>query len=187
MLIFTGVSFDLLGDSTLPMTSYDQMIEEAARFIIACYNLTGKTTLTEARVEAWKTKMRRSALEPPKLCSLPPTSEAFRQNALRAHYQLAAWRNGLQPNPPSLDPTDHGWSRVEGTTKLIPTIVPLNNALAPAELLKVIKCGCESSSPCSTKRCGCRSQKLTCTLFCVCRGGDACGNKIETFAEPRAP
>ncbi|MES9881940.1 MAG: hypothetical protein ABW185_13765 [Sedimenticola sp.] len=170
-----------MGDPTLPMTSYDMVTEEAARFVIACYNLTGKTTMTEARIAAWKIKMRKSSLEPPKLCSLPPTSAAFHQNALRAHYQVAVWRNALEPNPPSLDPTDHGWSRQEGTTKLVPTIVPCDNPLAPVELLKVIKCGCESSSPCSTNRCGCKSQHLACTLFCVCKGSDICRNDTEPF------
>lgn len=178
LLYSTGaVSFKLMGDATLPMASYNRMLEEAVQFILACYNLTSKHTLTDARVEAWKAKMRRSTLEPPKLCSLPPTSAAFCQNALRAHYQLVVWRNALEPNPPSLDPTDHGWSHLEGSTKLMPTIIPHNTPLAPKELLKVIKCGCDTSTPCATKRCGCKSQGLSCTLFCVCKGGDVCRNK----------
>ena len=130
-----GVAFRLLGDSALPMTSYHQMIEEASQFILApaytCYNLTGNRNLTEARVDAWKTKMRRSTLEPPKLCALPPTSEAFRENVLRGHYQLAIWLNALEINAPALNPLEHGWSRVEGTTKLTPTIVPPDTPLAP--------------------------------------------------------
>ena len=32
----------------------------------------------------------------PKLCTLPPTAEAFAQNVLRAHYQLAQWYSALQ-------------------------------------------------------------------------------------------
>jgi hypothetical protein len=153
------------------------MLQEATVFILACYSQTGKKTLTEARTDVWKTKMRKSALEPPKLCSLPPTSAAFRENALRAHYQVAVWRNALQTHPPLLDPTHHGWSHIEGSTRITPTIVPLDTPLAPEDLLKVIKCGCDSNTPCSTKRCGCKSQGIECTLFCVCKGGDACKNK----------
>ena len=158
------------------MTAYHKMIDEATAFILACYHLSGRMTLTEARVDAWKTKMRKTALEPPKLCSLPPTTPAFRENALRAHYQLAVWRDALHQSPPSLTATDHGWSRVEGHANITPTIVPLGTPLAPMELLKVIKCGCDSNKPCSTNRCGCKAHVMKCTFFCVCRGGDACSN-----------
>ena len=146
--------------------SYNQMLQEAAVFILACYSQTGKTTLTDARIEAWKTKMRRSALEPPTHCLLPPTSAAFRENALRAHFQVAVWRNALQTHPPLLDPTDHGWSHTGGSTRITPTIVPVATPLAADDLLKVIKCGCDNNTPCSTKSCGCKSHAISCTLFC---------------------
>ena len=70
--------------------------------------------------------MRKNILEPPKLCSLPPTSASFYQIALRAHYQLALWRNALDPHPPALAPTDPGWSSIGGSTVLLPTIIPQN-------------------------------------------------------------
>ena len=60
---------------------------------------------------------------------------------------------------------------------LIPTIVPVDTPMAQEELLKVIKCGCDSAIPCSTNRCGCKSQGLTCILFCMCKGGDTCKNR----------
>ena len=83
----------------------------------------------------------------------------------------------LQTHPPLLGPTDHGWSHTEGSTRITPTIVPLATPLAPDDLLKVIKCGCYSNTPCPTKRCGCKSHAIPCTLFCVCKGGDACRNQ----------
>ena len=158
------------------MASYPRMLEEATQFVLACYSMLGKSSLTDARVETWTNKMRRCTLESPKLSSLPPTSAAFNQNALRAHFQLAVWLNALEARPPLLNPTDHGWSQLEGSTFLTPTIIPDDIPLAPSELLKVIKCGCDSSTPCSTKRCGCKSQAVSCTLFCLCKGGDACMN-----------
>ena len=42
----------------------------------------------------------------PKLQSLPPTTEAFCQNVLRAHYQCALWKSSLHENPPQLEVTE---------------------------------------------------------------------------------
>jgi len=55
-----------------------------------------------------------------------------------------------------------------GNTALLkwscPAIVP---PLTPTDLL--IKCGCYSESPCSTKRCSCKANGLGCILFCNCK------------------
>ena len=131
--------FALLGDPSLPVTSYSQMIAEAIQFILACYNLSAET-MTEARVESWKGKMRRNTLEPP--------------NVICTYLQLAVWRRALQPNPPCLNPTDHGWSQLDDSTTLIPTVVPLDTPLAPKELIKVLKCWCSSSTSYATTRHG---------------------------------
>ena len=40
----------------------------------------------------------------PKLCSLPPTSEAFRENVKRVNLQTCIWRHAVDTDPPSLDP-----------------------------------------------------------------------------------
>ena len=154
------------------------MIDEAAKFILACYNMTEKKDLTEARIETWKLKMRERTLEPPKLSSLSPTNVAFRENALRAHHQLIKWRNSLKTTTPMLDPTLHGWKRVERRNTLVPTMVPEGTVLAPKELLKVIQCGCNSKLPCKSMKCGCKSQGLPCTLFCLCKDGSDCCNKL---------
>ena len=126
----------------------------------------------ETRVDAWNMKMSKGTLETPKLCSLPTTSPAFRENALVAHYQLAVWRDVLHQSPPSLSTTDHGWSGVEDHANITPTIVPLGTPLAPMELLKIIKCGCDSNMTCSSNRCGCKAHGIKYTMFCMCRGGD---------------
>ena len=148
------ISFRFLGDSNRPMNAYHKIRDEATAFILACYHPSGRMALTEARVDAWKTKMRKIALEPPYLCSLLTTSPAFCENAMRDHYQLAVWRDALCQSPPSLTATDHGWSGVEGHANITPTIVPLGTPLAPMEMLKIIKCGCNSNMPCSSNRCG---------------------------------
>lgn len=172
-----GVQFNVFGDSSLPMEQYHKLLAEARAFILVCYNMSGCESLNEARVKAWQNKMRRNALEPPKLCSLPPTDAAFRENALRGHLAVAVMRDCLKPDPPALAPVDHGWHHCEGSTILFPTIVPPDTPLAPGDLLKLIKCACSSDQSCATKRCSCKSNGLNCTIFCSCRGGDDCHNK----------
>jgi hypothetical protein len=159
------------------MDQYSKLFAEARAFILACYNMRDCASLNMARVQVWKNKMKRNSIEPPKLCSLPPTEAAFRENVLRAHMAVAVWRDCLKRDPPALHPTDHGWYHPEGSTMLFPTIVPQATPLAPADLLKLIKCGCCSDNPCSSKRCSCKANGLGCTLFCHCKGEEDCKNK----------
>ena len=102
------MEFRAFGDSSLPPDQYHQLIDEARAFILACYNNRECRTLNEARVNTWNKKTCRKTLEPPKLCSLPPTDNAFRENALRAHLAAAIMREAVNPDPPALTPTDHG-------------------------------------------------------------------------------
>ena len=60
---------------------------------------------------------------------------------------------------------------------LLPKIVSLGTPLAPADLLRVFKCGCSSNRPCAMKRSSCKANGLRCTIFCHCRGEDDCHNK----------
>ena len=62
-------------------------------------------------------------------------------NAPRAHIQVAAWRNFLEPNPPALDPAAHGWYVEDGSSAAVK--LPPNIAVAPDVLMKVIKCSCK--------------------------------------------
>ena len=168
---------DVFGDSLLPVEQYHRMLAEARSFIFACYKMSGCRSLNEVRVKTWQDKMRRNTLEPPKLCSLPPTEAAFRENALRGHLAVAIQRDCLKTDAPDLASTEHGWYRTEGKPFLLPKIVSLGTPLAPADLLKVFKCGCSSNRPCAMKRSSCKANGLRCTIFCHCRGEDDCHNK----------
>ena len=134
--------------------------------MLACYGQQRCHLMTEARQQMWFSKISRSKASAPKLCSLPPTSEAFKQNVARAHLQVAIWLYALDPNPPVLDPTSYGWSQDEGS----PTTVPPDTSLAPTGFLKLIKCSCRSEMPCSTNKCSCNSSDMACTPFCACQG-----------------
>ena len=145
VIILGKVSFGFFGSSTLPLSAYDKMISEAMHFILACYNMSHCQDLTQARQELWKIKMAKCLAGPPKLCSLPPTTEAFTENAKRAHLQLAVWYHALDSEPPHLDPKNHGWTRKEDSTSLCPSVIPQGTHLAPDELIRLIKCSCAST------------------------------------------
>ncbi len=98
-------SLNLLGDVNASM---EDIIRQATAFMCQCYNVPNVTMLTEARIKIWAARTgRKAASKIPKLCSLPPTSEAFEENVKRAQYQCAIWRRALQ-EPLNLDPTAYG-------------------------------------------------------------------------------
>ena len=84
--------------------------------------------------------------------SIPPTSEAFRENVLRAHVQIAVWKSALHPDPPSFDPTEYGWSSDEPSKTLTTRTLPSDVPLALPEVLELLQCGCSTDEPCSTQR-----------------------------------
>ena len=109
--------------------------------------------------------------------SLHPTYGSFKENVARAHLQVSIWRKALEPNPPAIDPLTHGWTRLRGSTSLTPTSVAEGISLVPVDILKMIKCSCDSNVPCKSKRCGCHNANMACTEFCGCGGGEACFNQ----------
>jgi len=131
--------------------------------------------MTEARQKSWSSKVSRTIGGAPKLQTLPPTTEAFTENVRRAHLQVAIWRHAGEANPPPLDPVHFGWQRDGSSLK--PVTLPEGVPTAPDDLLKVIKCSCESDIPCRTKRCGCSNANIACTEFCACAGGAGCFNE----------
>lgn len=177
-----GYSLSLMGKTE---ESINDVNKQATTFINICYGFPKCSTISEARVKSWSTKMGSShSAQPPKLCSLPPTNEAFLENVKRAHLQTCIWKNALGA-PPSLCPEKFGYYKDNVTKLLLPVTVPANVALAPSELLKLIKCTCESEMPCRTMRCGCMNSGLPCTMFCHSTN-DTClnsNNKVLTNCE----
>ena len=137
--------------------------------------------MSAVRYSIWQSKMgnKKSA---PDLKSLPPTSDAFEEHVHRAHYQAAVWRASMYAEPPTLDPSQYGWSRENVTNVLIPVPLSLDVSPAPLDVLKMIRCGCTSARPCSTNRCSCSAAKLSCSMFCGCRGADDCCNEQTRLA-----
>ena len=127
-----GHTFQHLGDLSAPL---DDALAEATVFITSCYGTKERNDLSQARVDLWSKKMgKKNITAAPPLKSIPPTSEAFRENVLRAHVQIAVWKSALDPDPPSFDPTEYGWSRDETSKTLTPRTLPADVPLAPSVL-----------------------------------------------------
>ena len=167
-------SLSYVGDIS---SSLENATKQSRYFILSCYGYPQCETMTESRQKMWSNKVSRSICSAPKLHALPPTEEAFKENAARAHLQVAIWRNASEPHPPSLNPLNYGWTKQKGSDPLSPTMVGDNVELVPSDVLKMIKCSCESDVPCKTKRCGCLNANMACTEFCTCQGGEGCFNE----------
>ena len=115
------------------------VLEQAMSFILACHG-KGFSSMSEARIKMWRKKTDiGSAL---KLCSLPPTTEAFTENAKRAHLQATQWRASIEGTVPLIDALMHGWEHDGSYLK--PTAVPEGTLSALVAVLEMIRCGCAS-------------------------------------------
>jgi hypothetical protein len=154
------------------------VVKEATLFYAACYGLKDVHDMSTLRYNVWSSKMANTKLSAaPELRSLPPTTAAFEPHVYRAHYQAAIWRAALDPNPPTLDPVQYGWSRDQTSNMLVPVPLPSGVSPAPQDVLKMIRCGCSSNRPCSTMRCSCSPARLSCSMFCGCNGMEECQNE----------
>lgn len=109
----------------------ENVIDQATKFVLACYGQSTSSSLTVARQKLWAQKVGRNKAAAPRLCSLPPTTESFKHNVLRAHLKMTIWTQALDVNPPDLEPTSYGWSKDKCSTSLVPVTVPEGVALAP--------------------------------------------------------
>ena len=152
-------------------------IQEATTFVSACYGYPESRNMSGTGHKVWKNRVGKSSKSVSNLSTLPPTTESFTENVKRAHLQACTWMYALNGDPPVLLPESYGWLRNEATQTLSPVTVPPGVEHAPEDILKLIKCLCESDSPCSSLRCGCNKARLGCTMFCVCQGEIACMNE----------
>ena len=148
-------------------------IQQSTSFISACYGQTNCSTMSETRLKVWlsKTGKRSSTL---KLCTLSPTTEAFKENVKRAHNQALIWLSLEAQNPPKLDAMEYGWVKDDQNKSLQPVTLPDKVKLAPEMVLHLIKCGCHTATPCSSRACSCNSANMKCTIFCTCYNQGCC-------------
>ena len=127
----------------------DNLMSEVTAFIAACYDSYIKRTNSKIT-------------SAPKLKSLPPT-HAFVQHVI--------WKSATQSDPPDLVPIQNGWQEGEDGATFYPITFPPDVSPAPVTILKLIKCGCSISHPCSTGRCGCVAAQMSCSMFGCCNAG----------------
>ena len=93
------------------------------------------------------------------------------------------WKPALHSGlPEAADPTKYVWQEEDG--KRAPVMLPQNAALAPVELLQMMKCGCTSTRRCSTARCKCIVAQMSCSVFCKCYAGADCNNEHTNTLVP---
>ena len=108
--------------------------------------------MNECHQRLWEQKIAKS-FDAPKLCSLPPTAEAFMQNVKRAHFQVTYWYAAMEPEPPPLNPQDFGWEADDINKSLSHTTVTKFVCVVPDYVLKLMRCGCDSELACKTGKC----------------------------------
>ena len=173
-------SLSLLGDLS---ANFEDVVSQATKFIGSCYGIHNAISMTDVRVKTWIKKTgRKTTAKVPKLSSLPPTSEAFRENVKRAHLQSALWKAALR-DPPCVDPCDFGWEKVEETRTLQLIGLPASAQPAPDYIMKIVCCSCASDTPCKIRSCGCVAANLACTMFCKCEGSSFCHNEQTIEAD----
>lgn len=169
-----GSTLEKIGETNVEI---QDVIDEATSFVAACYGRKCDGSMSDVRYDVWLAKTgNKKATKTPQLRSLPPTSESFAENVKRAHIQLVIWKNALEQDPPSMDPTDFGWIKDKHSKSLIPVMIPEGVSPAPTEVLQIIRCGCASKEPCANAKCGCYAAQLSCTVFCNCQKTNSCQN-----------
>ena len=159
-----------IGNTDVPM---DEVLLEATQSVARCYGCASSERMSATRYEVWIGNIsKRKVTGAPKLKSLPPTYEAFEQNVRRAHFQVSVWKAALEKDPPEL------WrEKDEASRSLLQVTLSVGVALAPMDVLKVIRCGCATDQPCATVRCMCGSAQMSCTIYCGCHGMEECCNR----------
>ena len=78
------------------------------------------------------------------------------------------WRSAHACDPPDLN-AEHFGLYLNTETNMLEPVTLLTNVLhTPLNVLKISKCGCSSSLPCSTSRFNCSSAHLYCFIVCPC-------------------
>ena len=147
--------------------SIDDVVLQATRFISSCYGIKDTENMTETRIKVWAKKHGQKKLRSLNLASLPPTTASFIENIKRAHFQAIMWKN-VDNYPQFIDPEHFGWEKKEESKSLSPRYFQNSTKPAPDYILNLIRCGCKSEPPCSSKKCSCHQNGLACTNLCAC-------------------
>ena len=145
----------------------EYVIQQATSFISASYAQTNCSTMSETRLKVWLSKTGKGS-STLKLCTLPPTTEAFKENFKIAHHQALVWQSLEAQNPLEMDSTENGWVKDDQNKSLQHVNLPDEIELVPEMVLRLIKRGCHSTTPCSSRA------NMKCTIVCACYNQGCC-------------
>ena len=140
--------------------SADDVVTVGEKALVIIYNGKPTDTLDSLRYQRFCEKVASSIshIQPQ---SLPPTSAAAKHHSLRVYLQVHQWKGSGN----ELNPKEWGWR--QNDDGLFPFMT--DSPPAPAELLRVISCNCQTD--CSSLRCSCKKHDVECTPACGnCRG-----------------
>ena len=102
--VASAVTNAKVGDVKADMKSLQAQV---SKLICATYGNVAESciSMAECRVNMWRYITAKSCTSSVKLCSLPPTNDAFVVNINRCHLQVATWKAALLKSPPTMDPT----------------------------------------------------------------------------------
>ena len=107
-MLRAGHKLSAIGDVD---SSHEEVTRQATKFISACYGYPNSKSLFEARLLVWAKKNGKGVTSAPKLCAIPPTTEAFQENVKRAHYQAIIWQYLDSDDVPDVHPENFGWKK----------------------------------------------------------------------------
>ena len=82
-----GCDLSAIGNVDAPL---QHVIDQANRFISACYGMKDNTDMSHTRLLLWEKKNGKGHSSSPYLASLPPTREAFIENVKRVNFHVCA-------------------------------------------------------------------------------------------------
>ena len=146
-----GALLDAIGGISINLAT---AIGQATDILTKCYGFK-ETDMTDCRIQSWFNKTSKARQTAPARKTLPPTKEAFSQNVKRGLLQAMIWYYAMERCPPEVDVTLSGWHKDLSNGMLVPVGIPDDVLPAHDAVLNMVKCGCSSDSPCSSKRCSC--------------------------------
>ena len=155
--------------------SHEDIIQAGEKAAVLLYGGKDDDSLNTLRYVKYLRQLSTSttAVDPRRL---PATASAFKFHSMRIYFQVQVWSK-LNESV-DLVPTDWGWEKNQDL--LLP--VCTDAAVAPEDLLHVVKCSCKTD--CSSARCSCRRNGLYCTASCgECRGMSCMNSLSMTVVE----
>ena len=147
------------------------------KLMVKMYKGKKDDTLTTLRHTRWNQAIMSSNEVDP--ACLPPTERSTHYHSLRVY--LEVMKADMLNIECGLNPCDWGWKRNEDLLLPVMTNLPP----APAFLLNVIRCNCNTASKntCRTMLCSCKKHGLRCVQACGDCRGVACQNMSMEIME----